>query len=98
MDLAMRKTPPKSVVRESQAFLQRYAAERLRQRQASHAEASRRAERLRQLLFSGVSKDDPRLKKLKEQSRAAMQRRKQRKVVGPAPKLTPAKIKTPADA
>lgn len=92
----MKGTPPNNLLRESQAFLQRYAAERLKQRKASHAEASRRAERLRKLLFSGVSKDDPRLTKLKEQSMAAMQKRKQRKVV--RPKLTPAKIKAPADA
>jgi hypothetical protein len=90
IERAMGGTPPSSVLKESQAFLQRYVAERRKQRQANLAEVSRRAEGWRELLLRDVSKDDPRLKKLKEQSQAAMKRQKQRKIV--RPKLVPPKI------
>jgi hypothetical protein len=89
IERALGGTPPKSVLKESRAFLQRYLAERAKQRQATLAEASRKAERWRELLFSDLSKD-PRLKKLKEQRQAATKRHKWRKLERPKrPRIEP---------
>jgi hypothetical protein len=74
------------VLKESLAFSQRYAAERSKQQQAAFAEVSRRAELRRELLLNNLSKDDPRLKKLKEQRQALLKKRpKPRKIERPKP-------------
>jgi hypothetical protein len=87
---ALGGTPPKGVLKESTAFLKRYLAERAKQRQATHAEASRRAERWRELLFSDLSKDDPRLKKLRAERQAAVKRLKRPKLESPKrPRIEP---------
>jgi hypothetical protein len=75
IERALGGPPPKSVLKESLASLQRYAAERSKQQQAAFAEVSRRSELRRELLLNNLSKDDPRLKKLKEQRQALMKKR-----------------------
>jgi hypothetical protein len=59
--------------------------ERFRMQRATLTETSRRSERWRELLFRDVSEDDARLKQIKEQTNAQMQKRMKRKIERPKP-------------
>jgi hypothetical protein len=83
LEQAIAGTPPKAGSKASQAWLERHMAERFKQQQARLTETSRMAERWRELLFKDVYKDDARLKRLNEQAKAQLEKRKKRKIERP---------------
>src|SRR5580704_98492 len=83
LERAIAGTPPKAGSTASRAWLERHMAERFKQQQTRLTETSRMAERWRELLFKDVHKDDARLKRLKEQAKAQLEKRKKRKIERP---------------
>jgi hypothetical protein len=76
-------TPPKAGANSSRALLDRYMAQQFKQQSTKLQEMSGLSERWRKLLFREVAKDEARLKQLKRETQAQLEKRKNRKIEKP---------------
>ena len=83
LERAIGGTPPKEALELSRAHLQRHVAQRFAKSQAALAETARMQEQSRELLFSHVRKDDPRIKRHIQKARALYERRARRTIKKP---------------
>jgi hypothetical protein len=82
---ALGGTAPKAPLQKSRAELERYVIGRSKIRARAYAEMARLHEPLRNLIFRDVAKDDPRLKKIIQDAKAASKRARKRTVKLPKP-------------